>query len=184
MANTHKYKNPEDMQLLVDEYFKACDDKEEPYTVPGLAYALGFNSRQTLLNYQQMHGFSDVVDRAKLRIETQRAAQLVAGKVNVVGAIFDLKNNFQWKDKHEIEQTGRSTEQIPDADIEVFKEIARQASQKLLLRGQETATDPVEIEPHSLPVPRSQDGLSANMAGEGQLETINPEDLADYTVDA
>lgn len=84
------FKNPKDMQYLVDEYFKSREgtpllDKDgnylldkwghpvilgaKPPTIAGLALALGFNSRQSLLNYQAKPLFVDVVTRAKARLQ-------------------------------------------------------------------------------------------------------------------
>ncbi len=91
----------EEMQEAIDRYFQEADEKKWPYTIPDLAYALGFNSRQSLLNYQNKPIFMDTIKRAKLRIEGQRARQLVQGQGIVAGQIFDLKNNFGWRDQQE-----------------------------------------------------------------------------------
>jgi hypothetical protein len=85
-----QFKTPKEMQYLVDEYFKSREgtplkDKDDNYlldkwghpviigckapTIAGLALALGFNSRQSLLNYQAKPLFMDVVLRAKSRLQ-------------------------------------------------------------------------------------------------------------------
>lgn len=85
-----QFTDPKVMQYLVDEYFKSREgtplkDKDGEYlldkwghpvilgakapTIAGLALALGFNSRQSLLNYQAQPLFMDVILRAKARLQ-------------------------------------------------------------------------------------------------------------------
>lgn len=93
------FSSVEQMQTAIDQYFDDADAKKWPYTIPDLALALGFTSRQSLLNYQYKPEYMDTIKRAKLRIEGQRARQLVQGQGVVAGQIFDLKNNFGWCDQ-------------------------------------------------------------------------------------
>ena len=90
------------MQAAIEQYFADADGKKWPYTIPDLALALGFTSRQSLLNYQYKPEYMDTIKRAKLRIEGQRARQLVQGQGMVAGQIFDLKNNFGWRDQQDL----------------------------------------------------------------------------------
>lgn len=90
MARPLKYKTVEKLQRAIDAYFNSCegeifkDDKgqmifdkfgqlvivnQKPPTVTGLAFALGFNSRQALLNYQVKTQFNDTGTCAKSRCE-------------------------------------------------------------------------------------------------------------------
>lgn len=97
-----KYKNVKAMQTDIDNYFKECDENGRPYTVSGLAYSLGTN-RQTLLNYEENEEFFDTIKRAKARIELFNEELLYNKDVSTTGVIFNLKNNYGWKDKQEIE---------------------------------------------------------------------------------
>lgn len=97
-----KYTSVEDMQRDIDEYFAECDEIGKPYTVSGLAYALGTN-RQTLINYEAKEGFFDTIKRAKEKIETFNEEMLYSKDVPTTGVIFNLKNNYGWKDTQEIE---------------------------------------------------------------------------------
>ena len=97
-----KYKSVKAMQSDIDNYFKDCDENGRPYTVSGLAYALGTN-RQTLLNYEEKEEFFDTIKRAKARIELFNEELLYNKDVSTTGVIFNLKNNYGWKDKQEIE---------------------------------------------------------------------------------
>ena len=115
------YDSAEDMQQLIDNYFKDCegtpliDDEGKPYldknyqpiitgktppSIAGLAYALGFTSRQSLLNYQDDEKFMDVITRAKLRIEIYNNSRLY-DKDGVQGAKFNLTVNYGYIDKTE-----------------------------------------------------------------------------------
>lgn len=116
-----KYKNREEIQILIDKYFDECNgipylDEQgkpvmtekgdivykkmpKPPTVTGLALALGFNSRQGLLNYQGKREFNDTITRAKTYIE-EYAEQRLFDREGVQGAKFSLINNFKgWSDK-------------------------------------------------------------------------------------
>lgn len=119
-----KYKTKEEIQEKIDAYFKSCkgtvryaDDgdvlvdkfgrpvifDERPLTITGLALALGFNSRQTLLNYQGKKEFMDTIMRAKAQVE-QYAEERLFDKDGANGAKFSLANNFEgWKEKQQID---------------------------------------------------------------------------------
>lgn len=135
-----KYNNPEEMQRLIDLYFLACkvtatedasyiaDLSEEDAeivssiddavpTVSGLAYLLGM-STEGLREYGNKDEFSATVKRAKQRIEIS-LEQRLAGN-NVTGAIFNLKNNFGWKDKTERENSGGFSITVSEKDAGVL----------------------------------------------------------------
>lgn len=119
-----KYKNVEEIEGLIDRYFEDCKGKPfydadgkpvfdkygfpafidvHPPTVTGLALALGFNSRQSLLNYQDKDEFMDTITRAKSRIEQYNEERLY-DRDGVNGAKFQLKNNFKgWAENPEPE---------------------------------------------------------------------------------
>ena len=102
-----KYNKVEDMEIAIDKYFQECDAKEEPYTMSGLALALGFDSRRSLINYcdyedEEEKGFLPTIKRARAKCEFDIERGLLSGKYNPTGAIFNLKNNYDWKDKQEI----------------------------------------------------------------------------------
>ena len=125
-----KFNNVEDLQVKIDEYFASCwtqkidssgnplflrnrrglktntpiNVQTQPYTITGLAVFLGIES-DTLLNYQAKDEFFGTIKRAKQRCEAYAEAQLFIGR-NVAGAIFNLKNNYGWKDKIETEHSG------------------------------------------------------------------------------
>lgn len=119
-----KYKTTEEIQEKIDAYFEECKGKilqnaagepvldksgkpirydARPLTVTGLAIALGFTSRQALLNYQAKQEFVDTITRAKAVVE-RYAEERLFDKDGANGAKFSLANNFAgWKEKPLIE---------------------------------------------------------------------------------
>lgn len=96
------YETPEEIKVIIKKYFKDCKKDKEPLTITGLALALWFNSRQSLLNYQGKPAFMDTIKGAKLKVENRTEKALYSKKIPTVGAIFNLKNNYWRKDKQEI----------------------------------------------------------------------------------
>jgi hypothetical protein len=89
------YETVEELDTAIQAYF---DQAGEDVTIPGLAYSLGFASRQSIYDYKEREQFSYSIKRAVLKIESIYAAKL-SGQ-NVTGVIFALKN-MGWKDKVE-----------------------------------------------------------------------------------
>ncbi len=109
MINTSKqpvgrprlYKSPEKMQAAIDKYFKGCEESETHPTVARLCYDLGFEDRTAFTQYEKYPEFSHTIRKARLYIEAHLENHLYGN--SVAGAIFNLKNNFKWKDTNVIE---------------------------------------------------------------------------------
>lgn len=133
-----KFKSAEEMQEKIDQYFAQCEgtvlmDDEgnpvldrkgcpvivgaKPKTVTGLALALGFTSRQALLNYQAKPKFMNTVKRAKLKCEEYAHCRLY-DRDGARGAIFDLSANYKWK------ETEPQSEKKDNNLLEAIKESA------------------------------------------------------------
>lgn len=97
-----KFSSVEEMETAIDEYFMSCEEQGKPYTVSGLAVALG-TTRRTLLDYEEKDEYSHTIKNAKQKIEAFNEEMLYSKDVPTVGVIFNLKNNYGWKDKQEIE---------------------------------------------------------------------------------
>ena len=130
-----KFRNAEEIQKKIDEYFESCKGEPlmvdgEPYldkngfpilinarppTITGLALALGFHSRQSLLNYQAKKDFVDTVTRAKMRVE-QYCEERLFDKDGQRGAEFNLKYNFRWaqEDRSDNSQDGGGVVLMPE----------------------------------------------------------------------
>lgn len=111
-----KYSTVEEMEQIIEDYFNLCNKKHLPYTVSGLAIALDM-TRETLLRYEEQNEFSDTIKRAKQRVEGYAEMCLFKGGGIATGVIFNLKNNFGWKDKTEIDNN------IGNKDDKPFKNI-------------------------------------------------------------
>lgn len=112
-----KYTAKEELAKKINEYFEWCDSQKKiittekggvsiiykPYTITGLCVYLGI-TRETLCQYEKKPEFSDTIKNAKLKIENWVEEKSLTGDLNPTVSIFNLKNNFGWKDKQEIEQ--------------------------------------------------------------------------------
>ena len=108
------YETPEEVQTIIKGYFE-----EITYTHPesgqtickptmsGLAYALDM-SRQSLINYSNKEEFFDTIKKARNKVEAALENNLYSNAV--AGTIFNLKNNFNWKDKTEVDNRISLTE--------------------------------------------------------------------------
>ena len=105
MARPLKYKTPEEMQVKIDEYFKDCDLREAPYTVEGLCYTLDMD-RRSLINYTERDEFFHTIKKAKAKVLLGLQELAISGKGNAATIIFNLKNNYDYKDKQETEISG------------------------------------------------------------------------------
>lgn len=98
-----KYETLPELQKAVDAYFLDEDMLAERnnwklpvYTMSGLALYLGID-RQTLLNYSNNEKFFDTIKIAREKVQFMVERRALAG-LGTTGAIFNLKNNFGWKD--------------------------------------------------------------------------------------
>ena len=94
------YIGAQDLYKAGLNFFKKCDEKKKPYTVTGLALALGFSGRTELLRYQGKATFEDAVKKLKSIVEESVEERLFTH--NPTGAIFWLKN-FGWTDRQDID---------------------------------------------------------------------------------
>ena len=100
-TNALKYKTEEELQKGIEAYFNMCDEKEKPYTMTGLALSLGID-RITLINYGKRDLFFTLVKEAKERVQAQLEENALMGKSNSTFTIFNLKNNYGWRDTVEV----------------------------------------------------------------------------------
>ena len=120
MARPKLYESAEKLQKDIDDYFKMCDKKEKPYTMSGLALTLDM-SRQSLINYSKDEEFFDTIKKARQKVETQLEENLYR-LGNNSGVIFNLKNNFDWKDKVEVEANKEQLNKVEELLTKIKEE--------------------------------------------------------------
>ena len=103
------FNDVKEVEEKINAYFNYCEEKEKPYTMSGLAYYLGI-SRQTLVNYSNQDQFFDTIKKARDKVQMQLEENALSNKANPTFTIFNLKNNFDWKDK--IEHSSSEVENI------------------------------------------------------------------------
>lgn len=96
--------------------------KQLPYTITGLALALN-TTRETLLDYEGKDEYSDTIKAAKTKIENFNE-QMLFGP-SPTGTIFNLKNNYGWKDKSEQEISN------PDGSLSPYNALTAEELRKL-----------------------------------------------------
>ena len=122
IGNTYalKYKTKEELQKGIDKYFDDCDKDNKPYTISGLALSLDID-RRTLLNYGEREEFFPLIKRAKARVENMLEENLYR-LGNNSGIIFNLKNNYGWKDNIEISNEQSQLDKLDKVLQELKKE--------------------------------------------------------------
>ena len=109
------FKNEAELSNAVESYFeyiKGVENKKtaggwdrypEPPTITGLALFLGFDSRQSLYEYEEKgNEFTCIIKRARLKVENGYEKNLHGS--NNTGSIFALKN-MGWKDTSTVNVT-------------------------------------------------------------------------------
>lgn len=172
-----KYKSKEEIEEKIDAYFKQCEGEvlkdnngntvfnkfgnpviinQRPPTVTGLALALGFSTRLSLLNYQGKKEFMNTITRAKARVEAY-AEERLFDRDGSSGAQFSLRNNFKgWTEKTEldeeeqqarIEQIRANTARMSDGDgdedggVEIVNDAPKEASEDIGDHNPEVSAD-------------------------------------------
>ena len=139
------FNSPEHLQEMIEAYFNGGANKrtvivgkgenkqaiEIPiYTITGLCYYLGFESRQSFYDYEKNTSFSYIIKKARLRIE-QHYEETLQMDVPAAGSIFVLKN-MDWRDRTDIDHTTKGEKFKSLADLfptdEQFDEQAKNKS--------------------------------------------------------
>ena len=131
MESKHPMKySPESLQKGIDNYFeyvkqenirrKSEGEKFKPLTMSGLIVYLGI-TKETFYDYAKRPEMVDSIKRARVTIESYVEEGLLNSSLNTIGAVFNLKNNFGWVDKHEISTTN-DTERLTQDDVRKYLE--------------------------------------------------------------
>ena len=118
-----KYTSVEQVEEIINDYFEndayigEGESRVFAPTMTGLALALDL-SRQGLLDYSNKYEFFDTIKKARQKVEIALEQRLHGN--NVAGIIFNLKNNFNWKDKQEVDHSGSFNVNMPQEDSETL----------------------------------------------------------------
>ena len=113
MGRPLAFKTPEQLDAAIEEYFNTSAwvevaiagtvVKQFRPTMSGLALAIGVD-RRTLVNYAHKDDFFPSIKKARATVESALESKLYDG--SPAGVIFNLKNNFAWDDKSQLEHSG------------------------------------------------------------------------------
>jgi len=117
------YTEVEVMQQKIDKYFSECDQNKEPYTITGLALALDLD-RKSINNYAKDSEFFPTIKKAKLKVENYLEKRLINDS-SATGIIFNLKNNYGWSDKQEIQHSGNINNPFSELSTEELRQLIK-----------------------------------------------------------
>jgi hypothetical protein len=109
---SEKKYTPETLEPAIVKYFEEIDEYNKnidtskgmkciPYTISGLCLKLDI-SMMTWSNYLKKEEYLYSLKKAQLKVMNYVESGILNGAVNVIGGIFNLKNNFGWTDKTEV----------------------------------------------------------------------------------
>lgn len=101
------YDDPLVLKERIEDYFVVMKEENRPPTMSGLAVHLNI-SRSTLINYEKHYPSNKdlfhAIKFARARVESSLDEKIVSG-MPATGLIFNLKNNFGWKDQMQLDVT-------------------------------------------------------------------------------
>lgn len=131
--NHKKFKDPEQLEKDIENFFIECKEENKVPTITGLAVHLD-TTRLTLLDYENQivktlddnikTKISNTIKKAKQRVQSEYE-QALFDRGKTTGAIFTLKNNFGWADKQEIVTTNNNTVDLSGLSEKDIKELLK-----------------------------------------------------------
>lgn len=106
------FNSVEELESKINDYFEYCNKENKPYTMSGLAYYLDVD-RKTIVNYTKEEEYFPTIKKARDRVQMQLEENALMNISNSTFTIFNLKNNFDWKDR--IETNTENFEQINES---------------------------------------------------------------------
>ena len=129
-----KFNDHEQLKNDIEEFFIQCKEENRVPTITGLAVHLD-TTRLTLLDYENeivkklpehiKHEISNTIKKAKQRVQAEYE-QALFDRGKTTGAIFTLKNNFNWADKQEIVQTTNNKADLSGLTTEQIQELLKE----------------------------------------------------------
>jgi hypothetical protein len=127
--------SPDQLNALCDEYFST----NEKWSIPGLAYHLGFASRQSFYDYEKREAYSYSIKRSRLLVEQYHVEH------GQVIDIFALKN-MGWTDVQQVQQLAPV---VGDADLSKLNDAELETLNRLYAKARgEDKQPPAPVIPH------------------------------------
>jgi hypothetical protein len=112
-ATKRAFASVKQLEVLITHYFEPPDpEKAEQPTLTGLAFILGFNSRQEFEAFEARGRYSATLKRARLRIEAIYEQRLHSS----AGAVFALKN-MGWNERQDNKTTKNETDHLLQVEM-------------------------------------------------------------------
>jgi len=111
--------NDDGERIMLTQYIR-------PPSISSLCIYLGID-RSTWQNYcdgQMYPEFAGVTSQTRARIEAYLEEQLLTRVKGVQGIIFNLQNNYGWRQKQEVELGDKTRETMPAASMSITEKIA------------------------------------------------------------
>lgn len=128
-TGTPRFKSAEELEGRIRDYFDNSLKRGQPLTISGMANSIGVN-RKTFLEYQDWYKHSQdpldlalglrinrIISHALAICEQYAEEKLFDGRMKPQAIIFQMVNNFGWRNKLDVEATSNSEElsEIRDA---------------------------------------------------------------------
>ena len=94
-----KYRTHKDLEKMAEKYFAEQEELNKPCSIAGISYFMGFADKSEFLELEKDEEFAPVINRIKLKIESQAIEMLTDKSYATTGVIFNLKCSFGYSDK-------------------------------------------------------------------------------------
>ena len=94
-----KYRTHKDLEKMAENYFAEQEELNKPCSIAGISYFMGFADKSEFLELENDEEFAPVINRIKLKIESQAIEMLTDKSYATTGVIFNLKCSFGYSDK-------------------------------------------------------------------------------------
>lgn len=94
-----KYRTHKDLEKMAENYFAEQDELNKPCSIAGISYFMGFADKSEFLELEKDSEFAPVINRIKLKMESQAIDMLTDKSYATTGVIFNLKCSFGYSDK-------------------------------------------------------------------------------------
>lgn len=125
MGRHTKYKDADELENMINQYFEECARDHEPTTITGLVLFCGYANRVSFYELEDKPEFTNAIKKARTRIEKGYERNL--HRPGCTGSIFALKN-FGWRDDKQIDVTSKGEKINNEID---YSKLSEQVKQEL-----------------------------------------------------